>query len=60
MIEVKHLTKEFKIPVQKKGQFAAIRNLFSSEYIIKHAVDDISFSVGDGEIVGFIGKLAVF
>ncbi|WP_330584799.1 ABC transporter ATP-binding protein [Parablautia muri] len=56
MIEVKRLTKEFKIPVQKKGQFAAIRNLFSGEYTVKHAVDDISFSVGDGEIVGFIGK----
>ncbi|WP_286082285.1 ABC transporter ATP-binding protein [Parablautia intestinalis] len=56
MIEVKHLKKEFKIPVQKKGRFAAVRNLFSSEYTIKRAVDDISFCVGNGEIVGFIGK----
>ena len=56
MIEVNHLKKEFKIPVHKKGRFSAVRNLFSSEHTIKRAVDDITFSVGDGEIVGFIGK----
>ena len=59
MIEVSHLVKEFKIPVQKKGRFAAVRNLFSSEHTIKRAVDDITFSVDDGEIVGFIGKMAL-
>ena len=56
MIEVSHLVKEFKMPVQKKGRFAAVRNLFSGEHTIKRAVDDITFSVDDGEIVGFIGK----
>ncbi|RHS52793.1 ATP-binding cassette domain-containing protein [Blautia sp. AM46-5] len=56
MIEVSHLVKEFKIPVQKKGRLAAVRNLFSGEHTIKRAVDDITFSVDDGEIVGFIGK----
>lgn len=56
MIEVSHLKKEFRIPVQKKGRFAAVRNLFSGEYTVKRAVDDISFTVNKGEIVGFIGK----
>lgn len=56
MIEVSHLKKEFKVPVQKKGRFAAVRSLFSAEHTIKRAVDDISFSVGAGEIVGFIGR----
>ena len=56
MIEVNHLVKEFKIPMQKKGRFATVRNLFSGEHTIKRAVDDITFSVDDGEIVGFIGK----
>lgn len=56
MIEINHLKKEFKIPIQKKGRFAALRNLFSSDYTVKHAVDDISFSIGSGEAVGFIGK----
>jgi len=56
LIEINHLKKEFKIPIQKKGRFAALRNLFSSDYTVKHAVDDISFSIGSGEAVGFIGK----
>ena len=60
MIEVNHLKKEFKIPVQKKGRFSAVRNLFSSEHTIKRAVDDITFSVGDGEIVGNPPRLRCF
>ncbi len=56
MIEVNQLVKEFKIPVQKEGRFAAIKSLFSSDYSVKRAVDCLSFSVAEGEIVGFIGK----
>lgn len=56
MIEVSHLVKEFKIPAQKEGRFAAVKNLFSGEHVIKRAVDDLSFRVDEGEIVGFIGK----
>lgn len=56
MIEVNQLVKEFKIPVQKKGRFAAVRSLFSGDYSVKRAVDRLSFSVAEGEIVGFIGK----
>ena len=56
MISVNHLKKDFKIPIQKQGKFAAVRGLISSEYTVKHAVDDISFSIHEGEIVGFIGK----
>lgn len=56
MIEIEHLVKEFKIPAQEKGKFAAVRNLFSGKYRIHRAVDDLSFRVNEGEIVGFIGK----
>ncbi len=56
MIKVNQLVKEFKIPVQKKGRFAAVRSLFSGDYIVKRAVDSLNFSVAEGEIVGFIGK----
>ncbi len=56
MIKVKNLKKEFKIPVQKKGKFSAVRSLFSSEHKIKKAVNDLSFEINEGEIVGFIGK----
>jgi ABC-2 type transport system ATP-binding protein len=56
LIVVENLTKEFKIPVQKSGKLAMVRNLFSSEFKIKRAVDDISFHIQKGEIVGYIGK----
>lgn len=56
MISIEHLVKEFKVPIQKKGRFSAVRNLFSNEYQIKRVVDELSFTVAKGEIVGFIGK----
>lgn len=52
----KSFSKRVQDTCAKKGRFAAVRNLFSSEHTIKRAVDDITFSVDDGEIVGFIGK----
>lgn len=56
MITVEHLIKEFKIPIQKKGRFAVFKNLLPGEYKIKRAVDDISFTMEKGDIVGYIGK----
>lgn len=55
MIEVKNLTKEFKINKKYPGFKGAIKSFFSREYTIKKAVDDISFTINDGEIVGYIG-----
>lgn len=55
MIEVKNLTKEFKINKKYPGFKGAIKSFFSREYTIKKAVDDVSFTINDGEIVGYIG-----
>ncbi|MCL6442360.1 MAG: ATP-binding cassette domain-containing protein [Alicyclobacillus sp.] len=55
MIRVKNLVKTFKRPVRKQGPFASIRTLFSSSYIEKPAVNDISFEIKEGELVGYIG-----
>lgn len=49
MIEVKNISKVYKIA--KKGK----RGLFSREYEHRRAVDDVSFTINDGETVGFIG-----
>ncbi|MDD6395398.1 MAG: ATP-binding cassette domain-containing protein [Firmicutes bacterium] len=49
MIEVKNISKVYKIA--KKGK----HGIFSREYEHRRAVDDISFSINEGEIVGFIG-----
>jgi ABC-2 type transport system ATP-binding protein len=55
MISVRHLTKEFKRVKRKEGFMSGIRNLFNTEYTYKRAVDDISFDIREGEIVGYIG-----
>ncbi len=55
LIEVKNLKKEFKKPIRKEGVFGYIKSLFSRKYTSLYAVDDISFSIDQGEIVGYIG-----
>lgn len=56
MIEVNHISKEFVSPKKYPGLKGAIKGLFSKEKVIKKAVDDISFQIKDGEIVGYIGS----
>ncbi len=55
IIEVKNIKKYYKIAKHKKGFAASVRNLFNRQYEIRKAVDDISFTIKKGEIVGFIG-----
>ena len=55
MIKVENLSKEFKISKKYPVFKGALRSFFSTEYTIKKAVDDISFEINDGEIVGYIG-----
>jgi len=56
MIEVNHISKDFVSPKKYPGLRGAIKGLFSNEKIVKTAVDDISFSIEKGEIVGYIGS----
>ena len=56
MIQVEHIVKEFVSPKKYPGLKGAIKGLFSSEKVHKLAVDDISFSIDEGEIVGYIGS----
>ncbi|MFA5303243.1 MAG: ATP-binding cassette domain-containing protein [Candidatus Nanoarchaeia archaeon] len=51
MINVKELSKYYRVK-QKKG---ILKDLFNPEYKTIKAVDNISFSINKGEIVGFIG-----
>ncbi|MDU1277176.1 MULTISPECIES: ATP-binding cassette domain-containing protein [Clostridium] len=55
MIKVENLSKEFKSNKKYPGFKGAVKSFFSREYIIKKAVDNISFEIEDGEIVGYIG-----
>lgn len=55
MIELKGISKSFKIAHRGAGLGAAVKSLFSREYEIIHALDDISFNINDGDMVGYIG-----
>lgn len=56
MIEVKSLTKVFRKPIRGKGLSGMIKTLFSRKYEEIRAVDDVSFDIKEGEIVGYIGS----
>lgn len=55
-IEVKNLRKEFKAFSSRTGLKGAFRDLLTRNYKIIPAVNDISFSVAKGEMVGYIGE----
>ncbi len=55
MIEITNLTKAYKVSNRERGISGAIKGLFKPTYKNITAVDNISFHVNKGEIVGFIG-----
>lgn len=55
MIEMKHVDKTFRVAKRNAGFSQAVRALFRKEYTYIHALRDVSFTIGDGEMVGYIG-----
>ena len=55
IISVKNLSKTFKKPIREEGLIGMIKSFFSRKYEEVKAVDDISFDIDEGEIVGYIG-----
>ena len=55
MIHIENVTKEFKKVVKSPGLAGSVKSLFNRKYDVVKAVDDISFDVPKGEILGFIG-----
>ena len=55
IISVKNLSKTFKKPIREEGLIGMIKSFFSRKYEEVRAVDDISFDIAEGEIVGYIG-----
>lgn len=55
IIQVDHLSRNFKQYRKSPGLLASVKGIFHREYFTIPAVKDISFSINEGEIVGFIG-----
>jgi len=55
MIEVEHLTRVFRTYKKKPGFWGGVKGLFHREFEETRAADDVSFSIGEGEFVGFLG-----
>jgi ABC-2 type transport system ATP-binding protein len=54
-IEVRGVCKNYRIVKSRPGITGALVSLFHREYHVKKAVENVSFSVEKGEIVGYIG-----
>lgn len=55
MITLSNINKTFRVAKRQAGFGRAIKALFSREYELVHALNDVSFKINDGEMVGYIG-----
>ena len=55
IMELDSLTKEFKVLNRHEGLKGSIKDLFSRDYKIVRAVDNVSMKIYPGEIVGYLG-----
>ncbi|TAG33456.1 MAG: ATP-binding cassette domain-containing protein [Verrucomicrobia bacterium] len=55
MIEVENLTRVFRTYKKPPGFWAGVRGLFHREFEELAAAKDVSFSIAEGEFVGFLG-----
>lgn len=55
IIEVSELTKVYRTFNRREGVWGSVKDLFHRDYQPLTAVDHISFSVGEGELLGYIG-----
>ena len=55
MITMEHVCKSYKIAKRNAGFGEACKALFHREYETIHALNDVRFTVRDGEMVGYIG-----
>ncbi len=56
LIKVEHVSKNYEVILQRSGAKNVWRNLFCPDKKVVYAVQDISFAIEAGELVGFIGE----
>ena len=55
MITMEHVCKSYRVAKRNAGMREACKALFRRKVEIIHALSDVSFTIGDGEMVGYIG-----
>ena len=55
MITLQNIHKTFRVAKRQAGFGRAVKALFSREHEIVRALNDVSFQIADGEMVGYIG-----
>jgi ABC-2 type transport system ATP-binding protein len=55
IIEVKNLKKYYQVHQKEPGLTGSLKSLFNRKYYDVKAVDDTSFEIKEGELIGFIG-----
>jgi len=55
IIEAENIHKNFKVRTTQKGLKGGVKGLFKNEHKIIQAVNDVSFDIDKGEIIGYIG-----
>ncbi len=55
MITMQNVCKTYKVSKRDAGFSSAFKALFHKEYELIHALDGVSFTISDGEMVGYIG-----
>jgi ABC-2 type transport system ATP-binding protein len=55
IVKVSHLVKHYQVHEKEPGLKGSLKSLFARKYKDVKAVNDISFSIEKGELVGFIG-----
>ena len=54
-IQVQHLSKTYQVPEREGGFGAAVRSFFQRKYKEVKAVQQVDFTIEQGEVVGFLG-----
>ena len=55
MIELKGITKIFRVAKRNAGFKESLKALFQKEYTEIRALEDVSFTINEGEMIGYIG-----
>jgi len=55
IIEVHQLSKHFQVQKRQRGLAAMVGGLFSRDYRLIKAVDEVTFQIEPGELVGYLG-----